>query len=261
LTITTSTTLTIASFLSPSYNLVLANLPSCTLALKVSSEASGEDLFTALKVALSAPDLLCKVVFKGKQIGAGEGLVERGVKNGSKLLVIASSKQEVDKQKDKRPDPLVKGFEREASEHASLKAANKAAKEGTAWGVEGMDSEYKFCRFGSLKRFEGQLPHPFAANALLRTLACDPGVVKVMRDYKLRVGKLEEMDPDDRLAQKTAKERGGCLLGYNENGGACIYIRLRADNAQFRPYQELIDTLLHELTHNIVGPHNINFWR
>ena len=57
------------------------------------------------------------------------------------------------------------------------------------------------------------------------------------------------MDPDDRLAAVESKKRGGCLLGYNENAGGCIFIRLRKPNGGegFRPYEELIDTLVHEL--------------
>ena len=80
------------------------------------------------------------------------------------------------------------------------------------------------------------------------------------------VGRLEEMDPDDRLAAVTEKQRGGCLLGYNQNGGQVIYLRLRQNergqhSIAFRPYTELIDTLLHELCHNLSGPHNLVFWR
>ena len=37
-------------------------------------------------------------------------------------------------------------------------------------------------------------------------------------------------------------------------------MRLRDGNGGFRPYAELVDTLLHELTHNMVGPHDVRFW-
>lgn len=50
-------------------------------------------------------------------------------------------------------------------------------------------------------------------------------------------------------------------MGYNENYGARIYIRLRTDDLKrFRPYRELINTLLHELAHNVFGPHGTEFW-
>jgi hypothetical protein len=54
------------------------------------------------------------------------------------------------------------------------------------------------------------------------------------------VGTLGEMDPiDDRLMQKK-EQQGGCLLGYNTNGGVRIDVKLRTDDLQgFRPYLEL----------------------
>ena len=57
-------------------------------------------------------------------------------------------------------------------------------------------------------------------------------------------------------------EHGGTrLLGYNQNAGALIAMRLRTmDLATFMPYDRLVDTLLHELCHNEVGPHNEQFW-
>ena len=40
--------------------------------------------------------------------------------------------------------------------------------------------------------------------------------------------------------------QGKCLLGYNTNSGSSIHLRLRTDdNRAFRPYNELINTLLH----------------
>ena len=97
---------------------------------------------------------------------------------------------------------------------------------------------------------------------MLLTLACDPGIVSVMKTHGLVVGKLTEMDPDDRLAAVESKKRGGCLLGYNENAGSCIFIRLRNPDGgnRFRPYTQLIDTLVHELAHNVAGPHETAFW-
>jgi hypothetical protein len=41
-----------------------------------------------------------------------------------------------------------------------------------------------------------------------------------------------------------------------------IYVRLRTDNLKaFRPYRELVNTLIHELCHNAFGPHTEPFWR
>merc|ERR1711935_682749 len=75
------------------------------------------------------------------------------------------------------------------------------------------------------------------------------------------VGTLGEMDPiDDRIMQKT-ESHGGLLLGYNTNRGLRIDIKLRTDDlSEFRPYSELVQTLIHELSHNWVGDHNLLFW-
>merc|ERR1719392_102029 len=52
------------------------------------------------------------------------------------------------------------------------------------------------------------------------------------------------------------------MLGYNQNAGEMIVLKLRTDNLKgFRPYHDLINTLIHELTHNVWGPHDQNFWR
>lgn len=70
------------------------------------------------------------------------------------------------------------------------------------------------------------------------------------------------MDPDDDRLQKNGAASGACTLGYNQNAGQRIYLRLRNDNLQgFRSYNGLINTLLHELSHNVFGPHDENFWR
>lgn len=51
------------------------------------------------------------------------------------------------------------------------------------------------------------------------------------------------------------------LLGYNTNAGLRIDLRLRTPTLdEFEPYCSLVDTLLHELAHNEIGPHNAMFW-
>ena len=118
---------------------------------------------------------------------------------------------------------------------------------------------YKFCRIKAVERFDGRGgPHRYAAEALLRSLAKE--VSPIMVSHEWTVGALIEMDPrDDRLLKKKEQD-GGCLLGYNENAGARIYVRLRLDDASFRERDDLLKTLLHELCHNVVGPHNAAFF-
>jgi hypothetical protein len=53
-----------------------------------------------------------------------------------------------------------------------------------------------------------------------------------------------------------------CLLGLNINGGGgrCreIKLRLRRHDSPltFLPYESILGTMLHELSHNIRGPHD-----
>ena len=51
-------------------------------------------------------------------------------------------------------------------------------------------------------------------------------------------------------------------IKHNQNAGEMIVLKLRTDNVKgFRPYHDLINTLIHELTHNVWGPHDQNFWK
>ena len=75
-------------------------------------------------------------------------------------------------------------------------------------------------------------------------------VKPLMRQRNWRVGTLAEFYP-----QETN------LLGLNINRGEKICLRLRypGDDTQFLPVENVVDTMLHELAHNVVGPHNQEF--
>jgi DNA-dependent metalloprotease WSS1 len=51
------------------------------------------------------------------------------------------------------------------------------------------------------------------------------------------------------------------LAGINQNRGQKICLRLRypGDKDQFLPLEQIVDTMLHELAHNEIGPHNKEF--
>ncbi|XP_039117215.1 DNA-dependent metalloprotease WSS1 [Dioscorea cayenensis subsp. rotundata] len=53
------------------------------------------------------------------------------------------------------------------------------------------------------------------------------------------------------------------LLGLNINKGREVRIRLRAFNNDlaFLPFEQVLDTMLHELCHIEIGPHNAEFYR
>ncbi|KAI5295630.1 hypothetical protein KEM52_000762, partial [Ascosphaera acerosa] len=53
------------------------------------------------------------------------------------------------------------------------------------------------------------------------------------------------------------------LLGLNQHYGSNIQIFLRlrhhGDHSQFLPLDQVTDTMLHELAHIVIGPHNAQF--
>ncbi|KAM0329162.1 hypothetical protein ACHAQA_004458 [Verticillium albo-atrum] len=89
------------------------------------------------------------------------------------------------------------------------------------------------------------------ANEALVTLKKVASLVKpIMRARGWRVRELAEFYPDQFN-----------LLGLNVNRGQRILLRLRhpGDRAQFVPVEQVIDTMLHELSHIVHGPHDGKF--
>ncbi|CAN6214737.1 unnamed protein product [Urochloa humidicola] len=73
-----------------------------------------------------------------------------------------------------------------------------------------------------------------------------------MRRHKWRVKVLSEFSP-----------RNPRLLGLNVGAGVEVKLRLRRDGRDhdFIPYEEVLDTMLHELCHNARGPHDAQFYK
>ncbi|KAI1740260.1 WLM-domain-containing protein [Xylaria scruposa] len=91
---------------------------------------------------------------------------------------------------------------------------------------------------------------PRAADAL-HTLKKVASLVKpLMRARGWRVGELTEFYPNQPN-----------LLGLNVDRGKRICLRLRypGDRNQFLPLEQVADTMLHELAHNVHGPHDAKF--
>jgi WLM domain len=103
------------------------------------------------------------------------------------------------------------------------------------------------------------LPNPSKSLSFLAKLRDDPGIKSVMRAHKWSVPLLTEMDP----SQYTASNHEGTtrILGLNRNKGEVIELRLRTDAFDgYRDYKTIRKTLCHELTHNVWGDHDRNFW-
>ncbi|KAL2322800.1 hypothetical protein Fmac_027179 [Flemingia macrophylla] len=77
-------------------------------------------------------------------------------------------------------------------------------------------------------------------------------VQPIMRKHKWRVKLLSEFCPGNPH-----------LLGLNVGAGIHVKLRLRRPNRDrdFYPFDEVLDTMLHELCHNAYGPHNANFYK
>ncbi|CCC68803.1 hypothetical protein NCAS_0B07190 [Naumovozyma castellii] len=73
----------------------------------------------------------------------------------------------------------------------------------------------------------------------------------LMKEEKFKVQTLVEFYPKDKR-----------LLGMNVNAGQKIMLRLRTpgDEFQFLNREAILGTMLHELTHNLFGPHDRRFY-
>lgn len=248
----------------------------------ISHETTAAALLAAARTSFQVDDddTILRLIFKGKTI-AQDAVVDNdnnvnesnhpafqdGVKipkSGAKVMVMGSATTNIQKLNSLRSDPLMRGFDDEKSTKSTSASALS-----TFWGpLHGnQNNQYKFCRFQECTdasfgaRPGASTPHAFEARRLLERLATDPGIASILTSRELIVGTLGEMDPiDDRLMQQKQQE-GGCLLGYNTNHGMRIDVKLRTDDlGGFRPYNELASTVIHELSHNWVGDHNIVFW-
>ncbi|KAL5707086.1 hypothetical protein ACHQM5_025177 [Ranunculus cassubicifolius] len=77
-------------------------------------------------------------------------------------------------------------------------------------------------------------------------------VQPIMKKHRWRVKVLSEFCPNN-----------PALLGLNVGGGVHVKLRLRKANRDqdFIPYNQVLDTMLHELCHNAHGPHNASFYK
>ena len=239
-----------------------------TSSVYLGADSSTDAVFEAARQLFSLEDQNLKILAKGKALLLSQPIASTALVAGVKCMVMATGKREVDAVLSAKSDPTVRSFESEdamAKKHLAS-SDPRGDKEFSEWG-HAQHPEYRFCRFEPCTwqsfgtRPSSTTPHAFEARALMLKLAQDPAITTIMTQREWTVGLLAELDPiDDRHAEKMEGE-GKRLLGYNTNAGMSIHIRLRTEDLSgFLPYPSLIDTLLHELCHNEVGPHNETFW-
>lgn len=142
---------------------------------------------------------------------------------------------------------------RAARDAQRSKAKSKTTRRRTAASPE--DLKYTFMQVRPLSG----LPHPERSLKLLMRLKEDPGIKAAMKKHKFTVALLTEMEP---LAHTESTHEGTTrILGLNRNQGEVIELRLRTDaHDGYRDYKTIRKTLCHELTHNVHGPHDRQFW-
>lgn len=103
--------------------------------------------------------------------------------------------------------------------------------------------------FNSYEHLQG-LPRSDTALDMLRRVASLVKPIMRKRSWKVQI-----------LAEFLPPEQN--LLGLNINRGYKICIRLRYHNNPdlFLPVEQVVDTMLHELSHNVWGEHDSNFHR
>ena len=65
------------------------------------------------------------------------------------------------------------------------------------------------------------------------------------------------------INKQIGSPKNPALLGLNVGGGVHVKLRLRRPNRDwdFFPFDQVLDTMLHELCHNAHGPHNASFYK
>lgn len=101
-----------------------------------------------------------------------------------------------------------------------------------------------------IDQYQHESQRPRASEALFMLRKIGSVVKPIMRQRSWRVGTLAEFYPSQ-----------SNLLGLNINHGQKINLRLRhaGDATQFLRFEDVVDTMLHELCHNVIGPHNQAF--
>lgn len=212
----------------------LSVLPSITLS----------SLQSQLSELTGVPPHRQKLLYKGKKAGLGDDttLSALGFKNGFKVQMLSSTQAEL--------DALQKAeMEKQRKEKILEERARKPQVKVRSTGSASSSSlSYRFHSIAPLS----YLPNPSDAAAVLQRLANDPAIQHVMQEHQFSVGHLTELSPREHPN----------LLGLNVNAGQEIKLRLRMMDegmVGFRAYGEIRRVLLHELTHNVWGPHDNNF--
>lgn len=165
-----------------------------------------------------------------------------------KVVVMGATTAEV----DELESDIAETRARQERRRAALRQGRQVkASKNRDWKKVQDEARYTFHTIRPLP----YLPNPEKSQRFLERLSNDAGIKASMRKHGFSVGLLTEMNP----AEHTTHESR--TLGLNRNRGEVIELRLRTDAYDgYRDYKVIRKTLCHELTHNVWGDHDRNFW-
>ncbi|KAI9004629.1 WLM domain-containing protein [Gaertneriomyces semiglobifer] len=193
---------------------------------------------------IAIPPTALKLTLRGKaNFPADATLRDVGVTSGTKILVLGSSQQEVDYVK--RKDEAVK-WQLEDQKRLKRAPPGFGGSESRVRSLSDQTAdEYTFLDIRPLDEFTDKSK----AYDVLCKLRDDPAIKNIMTTRKWSVGALIELHPRQRT-----------ILGYNQNKGQIIALRLRTDDLDgFRYYDDVRRVLLHELSHMVWSEHDERF--
>lgn len=167
-----------------------------------------------------------------------------------KIVLLGTPDQEIANLQDAIHDAQ-QALQRRRVARGNARAHQPSVARRTNWKTASQEAQYTFHAIKPLP----YLPNPSRSQRFLERLASDPGIKASMLKHHFSVGLLTEMDP----AMHTTHESR--TLGLNRNRGEVIELRLRTDAYDgYRDYRTIRKTLCHELSHNVWGDHDRNFW-
>lgn len=220
--------------------------------LHFDEDATVTDLFDEIEASLEIPISNQKILVpKGAMLKAPlkDPNMSLQTLQGKTLTLMGSGAAEV---------KAVQGMCEKVSKRNAARMAQRAKAKLFPQRNQARSAEDTKYTFLQVKPLAG-LPHPERSEALLLKLKEDPGIRAAMRKHKFTVSLLTEMEPLSNM--QSSHEGTSRLLGLNRNQGEVIELRLRTDaHDGYRDYKTIRKTLCHELTHNVHGPHDRQFW-
>lgn len=202
-----------------------------------------------LKVASATGAAHVKLIAHGRMVEDGEALPAMVLALGTSSTEAEQAMHGVEAAARER----LRKRERDVVDDLEAVDINDDVEEGTVLGDSLSDSNPR-TGFGAVEVLP--LGERDEAERILRRLARDWGVRRVMRMRGWFVPVLGEMYPDGKVGEDPV-----CVLGLNENKGQRILLRLRTDDLKgFRKFLSVKKVLFHELAHNERSEHDAIFY-